>query len=100
MSKNHDKEKDDKDKELLEKIFGFHLDVEEEPQSWKAWKSGKSNYKPFSLQLRECCAANDTFLEKCHICGHELLMCKPYGGQCSSGKCRESRIESTIEQGE
>jgi len=92
MIDNQDKEKDAKDKELLEKIFCFKEDTEEEPQSWKAWKSGESNYKPFSLQLRECTDNTDAFIEKCHVCGHELLMCKKYGGQCRSGKCREARI--------
>ena len=91
---NQDKEKDAKDKELLEKIFCFKKNTEEVPQSWQAWRSGKSNYKPFSLQLRECTDNMAVFLEKCHVCGHELLMCKKYGGQCRSGKCRKERVGS------
>jgi len=90
---NQDKEKDAKDKELLEKIFCFKAEEPEEPQSWQAWRSGKSNYKPFSLQYRECHEEGNIFLEKCHICGHELLMCKKYGGQCRSGKCLDIRTE-------
>lgn len=81
-----------RDKELLEKIFCFE-DYEEEPQSWKDWKSGESNYKPFSLQFRECNENNTVFLEQCHVCGHELIMCKKYGGQCISSKCEEERIK-------
>ncbi len=88
-----DQNKNARDKELLEKIFCFKEGTEEEPQSWKAWKSGESNYKPFSLQYRECHEKGNLFLEKCHICGHELIMCKPYGGQCRSGKCKKERIK-------
>ena len=92
MIDDRDKEKDAKDREILEKIFCFKEDSEEEPQSWKAWKSGESDYKPFSLQFRECYVSHNVVLEKCHVCGHELLMCKEYGGQCISSKCREARI--------
>jgi len=91
MTDNQDKDKDAKDKELLEKIFC--LESEEEPQSWQAWKAGESDYKPFSLQFSGCNKDGSLFLEKCHVCGHELLMCKKYGGQCISSKCREARIE-------
>lgn len=84
---------DNHDKELLEKIFCFEPD-EEEPQSWKAWRAGESDYKPFSLQFRECHKEGTVFLEKCHACGHELIMCKQYGGQCSSSKCRDVRIKN------
>lgn len=84
----------DKDKELLEKIFCFEPEKEGEPQSWQAWKAGESDYKPFSLQFRECNEKMDVFLEKCHVCGHELLMCKKYGGQCRSGKCLSARTKN------
>jgi len=90
MTDDQDKDKDKKDKELLEKMFCF--EPEEEPQSWQAWKAGESDYKPFSLQFRECCVSHNVILEKCHVCGHELLICKEYGGQCISNKCREARI--------
>lgn len=89
-----DQNEDVRDKEILEKIFCFEKDVEEEPQSWKAWKSGESDYKPFSLQYRECHENMNIFLEKCHICGHKLLMCKKYGGQCRSSKCKAERIKN------
>ena len=97
MTNDHDLEKDAKDKELLEKIFFCEKIDDAEPQSWKAWKSGESNYKPFSLQLRECTENMGVFLEKCHVCGHELLMCGKYGGQCQSGKCRDVRTEKMEE---
>lgn len=29
--------------------------------------------------------------EECICCGKTLLMCKRYGGQCKSSKCREDR---------
>ena len=96
MVDDHDSElkKNIKDKELLEKIFCFEPEEYEEPQSWKAWKSGESDYKPFSLQYRECHENMDVFLEKCCVCGHELLMCKQYGGQCNSKKCKNVRIKN------
>jgi len=95
---NQEKEKDAKDKELLEKIF--RLEPEQEPQSWQAWRAGESNYKPFSLQYRECHENMGVFLEKCHVCGHELLMCKTYGGQCRSGKCGAARIAPDKNEGD
>ena len=98
MMGNQEKEKDAKDKELLEKIF--RLEPEQEPQSWQAWRAGESNYKPFSLQYRECHENMGVFLEKCHVCGHELLMCKKYGGQCRSGKCRATRIAVDKNEGD
>jgi hypothetical protein len=99
MTNDQDREKEAKDKEILEKIFCLKPDEPEEPQSWKAWKSGESGYKPFSLQYRECHDSMDLFLEKCHVCGHELIMCKKYGGQCRSSKCKAGRIKN-IKQGE
>ena len=93
MVEDQDREKDAKDKKILEKMFHPYAQEMEEPQSWKAWKSGESDYKPFSLQYRECHENMNIFLEKCHICGHELIMCKKYGGQCISSKCKEERIK-------
>jgi len=95
MADDHDLEKDAKDRELLEKIFC--LEPEQEPQSWQAWRAGESNYKPFSLQFSECNKDGTVFLEKCHVCGHELLMCKQHGGQCSSKKCCSARTEKMEE---
>jgi len=96
MVDDHDSEleKNAKDKELLEKIFRLEPEIEQEPQSWQAWRAKESDYKPFSLQFSECNKNGTVFLEKCHICGHELLMCKKYGGQCHSGKCSAARIKS------
>lgn len=96
MTQGHDKSKDARDKELLEEMFSLKAEEPEEPQSWQAWRSGESNYKPFSLQYRECHEEGNIFLEKCHICGHELLMCKRYGGQCRSGKCQKERSDNDI----
>ena len=92
MMNDQDKDKDKKDRELLEKIFRF--DPEGEPESWQAWKAGESDYKPFSLQYSECNKDGTIFLERCNVCGHSLIMCKQYGGQCSSGKCKNTRISS------
>ena len=89
-------DQDKKDKELLEKIFCLKPGESEEPQSWKAWKSGKSNYKPFSLQYNECHDNGNIIRESCHVCGHALLMCKKYGGQCCSNKCKVERIKDDI----
>jgi hypothetical protein len=30
--------------------------------------------------------------EDCHICKRALLMCRVFGGQCRSNKCRDVRI--------
>ena len=102
MIDDHDSEmeKNAKDKEILEKIFHFAPPEEEVPQSWQAWRAGESNYKPFSLQFRECHENMNVFLEKCHVCGHELLMCKKYGGQCHSGKCSAARIAADENKGD
>lgn len=99
MMDDHDKEKDIKDRELLEKIFCLEPPEKQEPQSWKAWKSGESNYKPFSLQFGECNKNGTLFSERCNVCGHGLLMCKKYGGQCVSSKCKAERVKN-IKQGE
>jgi hypothetical protein len=91
MTDNQDK--DAGDKEILEKIFCFDKDRDEIPQSWKAWKAGESDYKPFSLQFSECNKDMTLFSERCNACGHLLLMCKKYGGQCRSSKCRDTRVK-------
>jgi hypothetical protein len=97
MANDYDAEKDDKAKELLEKIFFLEEPEPTEPHSWRIWNEGKSNYKPFSLQFKECRDKSDAFLEKCHVCGHEIIMCKIYGGQCHSAKCRHTRIKNMEE---
>lgn len=96
MVDDHDLEREAKDKELLEKIFCFERD-EEEPQSWQAWRAGESDYKPFSLQFNECNKNGTVFLEKCNACGHELIMCTRFGGQCSSKKCHDARVKNQEE---
>ena len=80
----------DHDKSLLNQIFSFLPAKESEiPDSWNKWQEGKSNYKPFSLQLNECKKNNVSFDYHAHGC--ELLMCRKYGGQCISLKCKSER---------
>jgi hypothetical protein len=62
------------------------------PLEWRKWREGKSNYKPFRLQMTECKESGNLFTEDCCHCGGTLLLCKRYGGQCISGKCRHERI--------
>jgi len=49
-------------------------------------------YKPFSEQVRECTKSGNLVHENCHNCNYTLLMCKKYGGQCISSKCKDERI--------
>lgn len=98
MADDHGLERRLRDKELLDEIFKYHPDnINRESQSWQDWKAGNSNYKPFSLQLSECNADMTAFSEKCHVCGHELLMCRRFGGQCRSNKCKNERIRNREE---
>lgn len=54
-------------------------------------------YKSFRKQLIECKNNGTLKEEKCNWCGHVLLMCMKYGGQCRSSKCRSERVrEHTI----
>lgn len=51
-----------------------------------------TSYRDFSIE----CSNNGTRIEeKCFACSHELLMCKKYGGQCISSKCRKERINDS-----
>ncbi len=47
--------------------------------------------KDFSKQSRECKKNGTQFEEECNWCSHDILMCRKYGGQCMSSKCREER---------
>jgi hypothetical protein len=67
------------------------------PPSWEAWKKGYLSMKPFSMQIRECKKTGDLYLEMCCHCGQGLLLCKKYGGQCISNKCRDERISAAME---
>ena len=49
-------------------------------------------YKSFREQFIECKENGTLMEEKCIRCGHTLLICKKYGGQCSSNKCKRERI--------
>lgn len=82
-------------KKLLEQIFGLPPEEESEPASWLAWRRGYAVTKPFSLQGFECRNNGNQYLEMCNHCGKYLIICKKYGGQCSSRKCREERLQST-----
>jgi hypothetical protein len=55
------------------------------------WYAGKLQYKSFRAQFLECEENGTLFEEKCPH-GHELLMCKRYGGQCISRKCKNARV--------
>jgi len=83
---------DNYNNQILEEIFKIDEPEDTQPVSWKAWREGESNYKPFSLQGVECLKNGNKFYEFCNVCGHYLIMCKRYGGQCRSSKCREERI--------
>jgi len=65
------------------------------PLEWKKWKQGKLDYKPFSLQMTECKANGNLYKEDCCHCGKTLLLCKGYGGQCISSKCKHERFKTT-----
>jgi hypothetical protein len=75
------------------------LNDDDTPLEWRKWKQGKSNYKPFSLQLTECKEIGNLYTEDCCHCGGTLLLCKRYGGQCIGGKCRHERIRTASAQG-
>jgi len=85
---------DDRDRKLLDEIFSLHpWDEDSVPNSESdKWAYGRSSFKPFSMQFRECNENGNLVHEGCNCCGHKLLMCKKYGGQCISSKCKQSRI--------
>ena len=45
----------------------------------------EENYKK---QLGKCLDNETAFIEKCFVCGYGTLMCRKYGGQCHSDKCK------------
>jgi len=53
-----------------------------------------TKYIGFREKFLEC-EENGNLLEDehCPMCGQKLLICKKYGGQCNSGKCRAERIQ-------
>jgi hypothetical protein len=83
----------------MDKIVSeFYSPIEDmNPPSWEAWKKGYLSMKPFSMQIRECNKNGNLFLENCGHCSNTLLICKRYGGQCISSKCREERISAALE---
>lgn len=82
----------DKIKKKLEEVFPPHDPEYKRPAEWVAWEEGKSDYKPFSLQLNECTEDGNSFKENCPWCNKTLLMCKRHGGSCMAVKCRPDRI--------
>lgn len=48
--------------------------------------------KSFREQFLECKENGNLIEEECIHCNKKLLLCKKYGGQCRSSKCREERI--------
>lgn len=48
-------------------------------------------YKSFRKQVIECKKTGNLIKEKCIHCGKVLLICKKYGGQCTSYKCKTER---------
>ena len=50
-------------------------------------------YKSFGEQIKACKNSSVIKDENCPICGHVLLMCTKYGGQCMSSKCKHERVE-------
>ena len=81
----------DSDRKKLEEAFPPYEPDDTERSSWVAWKEGKSNYKPFSLQMDECSKNGNLFKENCLSCMRVSLMCKKHGGSCMSAKCRPYR---------
>ena len=53
-----------------------------------------SKYIGFREKFLEC-KENGNLIEDehCMRCGQKLLICKKYGGQCMSNKCRAERIK-------
>jgi len=83
----------DHDRGILEEIFScLPYGEDSDCMSWQPWIYGKSNFKPFSLQFNQCRNDGTLFLENCNFCGHKILMCNRYGGQCISSKCKKDRI--------
>lgn len=46
--------------------------------------------------MKECKENGNRASEQCATCGHELIMCKKYGGQCRSHKCIGERTNDAI----
>lgn len=51
-------------------------------------------YKSYREQAIECRAKKIQFKEHCIWCNREMSMCKKYGGQCKSSKCRDERTRA------
>lgn len=64
--------------------------------SGRSRREEKRMYKSFRKQLQECTRTENLVKEKCPWCGKILLLCKKYGGQCISSKCREERTKYPV----
>lgn len=51
----------------------------------------KITKRKFSDQVEECESKGWRFFEESNWDNHTLVMCKVYGGQCMSSKCKEER---------
>lgn len=78
-------------KNTTENFFRL-MEIEDSPRM-AAWRYGYLSYKPFSIQIRECQSDGTLMREHCNACGHVLLICKKYSGQCASKKCLDDRVE-------
>ena len=61
-------------------------------------ESGNFNmvkYQSFREQTIKCERNGNSFIENCFICGEKLIMCKKYGGQCISSKCKLERTTNS-----
>ena len=83
---------DDVDKKILEDIFGVPGETNAADKPDEPWAYGRSCLKPFRVQFLQCKENGNLTHEYCYRGGHLLLICKKYGGQCSSKKCREDRL--------
>ena len=82
---------EDHDRQVLEEIFTTKTQDPTTSSAEGDWAYGRSNYKPFRTHYLQCRKSGNLDYERCHCCGRMLLICKRYGGQCSSGKCRKDR---------
>lgn len=55
---------------------------------------GRNTVKRISyIKQKDECRENETaYYERCASCNHRLLVCKKFGGQCYSNKCKDMRV--------
>ncbi len=52
----------------------------------------KMKYKSYREQCLECDENGNRTIEDCPFSTSKLLICKKYGGQCISSKCKNERM--------